>query len=153
VDVIAIAVAALFHDVSEVLTYYLPTPVKYHHASLTQAYWQIEAKARLELTGLLPKPLQAAYAPLLKGMIAENSRRLLKAADHLSAYLKCLREMRWGNLEFQGAAQRLEAKLDQCDLPEVKVFLQLFVPDCALPLDHLLEINNSNECQQVFVEG
>ena len=140
VDANAIATAALFHDASEVLTGDLPTPIKYFSSSLTTAYRQIEAIACDELVGLLPDPLQAAYQSLLSDeQQPESHHHIIKAADTLSAYLKCLSELRAGNLEFSITANELEQKLNDSALPEVAYFMQTFVPACALPLDGILK--------------
>ena len=108
VDANAIATAALYHDVSEVLTGDLPTPIKYFSTSLTNAYRQIEAIASEELISLLPQPLQASYQALLSDGQPESHHQIIKAADTLSAYLKCLSELRAGNLEFSVTASELE---------------------------------------------
>ena len=140
VDANAIATAALFHDASEVLTGDLPTPIKYFSSSLTTAYRQIEAIARDELIGLLPNPLQAGYQALLNDeQQPESHQEIIKAADNLSAYLKCLSELRAGNLEFSITARELEQKLNDSAFPEVSYFMQNFVPACALPLDGILK--------------
>ena len=140
VDANAIATAALFHDASEVLTGDLPTPIKYFSSSLTAAYRQIEAIACDELISLLPDPLQAAYQALLSdAQQPESHHQIIKAADTLSAYLKCLSELRAGNLEFSITARELEQKLNDSVLPEVAYFMQTFVPACALPLDGILK--------------
>ena len=134
-DANSIATAALFHDVSEVLTGDLPTPIKYFSTSLTTAYRQIEAIASEELISLLPQPLQASYQALLSDGQPESHHQIIKAADTLSAYLKCLSELRAGNLEFSVTASELEQKLKASSLPEVDYFMECFVPACALPLD------------------
>ncbi len=140
VDENAIATAALFHDASEVLTGDLPTPIKYFSSSLTAAYRQIEAIACDELISLLPNPLQAAYQALLSdGQQPESHHQIIKAADTLSAYLKCLSELRAGNLEFSITASELEQKLSDSALSEVAYFMQIFVPACALPLEGILK--------------
>ena len=140
VDANAIATAALFHDVSEVLTGDLPTPIKYFSNSLTTAYRQIEAIAGEELISLLPQPLQASYQALLSDeQQPESHHQIIKAADTLSAYLKCLSELRAGNLEFSVTASELEKKLKESSLPEVDYFMQSFVPACALSLDGSLK--------------
>ena len=140
VDANAIATAALFHDVSEVLTGDLPTPIKYFSTSLTTAYRQIEAIASEELISLLPQPLQASYQALLSDeQQPESHHQIIKAADTLSAYLKCLSELRAGNLEFSVTASELEKKLKESSLPEVDYFMQSFVPACALSLDGSLK--------------
>lgn len=139
-DANGIATAALFHDASEVLTGDLPTPVKYYSSTLTQAYRQIEAVAREELLRLLPDSLRSIYQPMLDDeQFPASFRPILKAPDTLSAYLKCLSELRAGNSEFDQAARRLEEQLKKLSLPEVDYFLEVFVPDCALPLDSLLQ--------------
>ena len=139
-DANSIATAALFHDVSEVLTGDLPTPIKYFSNSLTTAYRQIEAIACTELINTLPKELQAPYQALLSDeQQPESHHQIIKAADTLSAYLKCLSELRAGNLEFSVTASELEKKLKESSLPEVDYFMQSFVPACVLPLDGSLK--------------
>ncbi len=140
VDANAIATAALFHDASEVLTGDLPTPIKYFSNSITMAYRQIEAIACDELISLLPKPLQASYQALLSDeQQPEIYHQIIKAADTLSAYLKCLSELRTGNLEFTVTARKLESQLNASSLPEVAYFMQTFVADFAVPFDGVLE--------------
>lgn len=145
VDANAIATAALFHDASEVLTGDLPTPVKYFHRNLTHAYRRIEHIARQELLHTLPPALQATYQLLLnEAQWTESHQQLIKAADMLAAYLKCLSELRAGNQEFQIAAKQLEQKLKTSALPEVAYFIDAFVADCQLPLDSLLKQTELN---------
>jgi 5'-deoxynucleotidase len=92
------------------------------------------------LISLLPDPLQAAYQALLSdAQQPESHHQIIKAADTLSAYLKCLSELRAGNLEFSITARELEQKLNDSALPEVSYFMQTFVPACALPLDGILK--------------
>ena len=118
----------------------LPTPIKYFSTSLTAAYRQIEAIACEELIGLLPQPLQASYKALLNDeQKPESHHQIIKAADTLSAYLKCLSELRAGNLEFSVTASEIEKKLKQSSLPEVDYFMQSFIPACALPLNGSLK--------------
>ena len=132
--------AVVAHDVSEVLTGDLPTPIKYCSNSLTTAYRQIEAIACTELINTLPEALQASYHVLLSDeQQPEIHHQIIKAADTLSAYLKCLSELRAGNLEFSVTAGELERKLKESSLPEVDYFMQSFVPACALPLDGSLK--------------
>ena len=140
VDANAIATAALFHDASEVLTGDLPTPIKYFSNSITMAYRQIEAIACDELISTLPEALQASYQALLSDeQQPESYRQIIKAADTLSAYLKCLSELRTGNLEFTVTARKLESQLNASSLPEVAYFMQTFVADFAVPFDGVLE--------------
>lgn len=138
-DAQAIATAALFHDASEVLTGDLPMPVKYFHSSLTDAYRRIEHLARLELLNTLPQAMQDAYRQLIEeSHWPKANQQMIKAADTLSAYLKCLRELQAGNQEFTQASDQLLDKLGRYDMPEVNYFLETFVADCALTLDGLL---------------
>ena len=148
VDANAIATAALFHDASEVLTGDLPTPIKYFSSSLTAGYRQIKAIACDELISLLPNLLQGAYQELLSdGQQPESHHQIIKAADTLSAYLKCLSELCAGNLEFSITASELEQKLNDSTLPEVGYFMQTFVPACALPLDGILKSKTTPETE------
>ena len=95
------AVLAMFHDASEIITGDMPTPVKYHNARITAAYKEVEAEANRTLLDALPEDLRGAYLPLL---CAQNEdaecRRFVKAADKLSALIKCIEERRSGNMEF-----------------------------------------------------
>jgi 5'-deoxynucleotidase len=132
--------AVVAHDVSEVLTGDLPTPIKYCSNSLTTAYRQIEAIACTELINTLPEALQASYHVLLSDeQQPEIHHQIIKAADTLSAYLKCLSELRAGNLEFSVTASELEKKLKESSLPEVDYFMQSFIPAFVLPLDGSLK--------------
>lgn len=139
VDANVIATAALFHDASEVLTGDLPTPIKYFSSSITEAYQQIEAIATQELVASLTEPLQAPYRELLCDKFQSDCHnQIIKAADTLSAYLKCLAELRVGNNEFKITAQELEYKLKASRLPEVSYFMEVFIPDFAVPLDDII---------------
>ena len=139
VDANVIATAALFHDASEVLTGDLPTPIKYFSSSITEAYQQIEAIATQELVASLPEPLQAPYRELLCDKFQSDCHnQIIKAADTLSAYLKCLAELRVGNNEFKITAQELEYKLKASRLPEVSYVMEVFIPDFAVPLDDII---------------
>lgn len=140
VDPNKVATAAIFHDVSEVLTGDMPTPIKYYSPSLTNSYRQIEDIAKSELLKTLPPSLQSTYDELIN---IQNSpdvyKKLIKAADTISAYMKCLSELRTGNIEFKIAASQLENSLKNTGLPEVQYFVDNFIPDCQLPLDSLLK--------------
>lgn len=127
---------AAYHDVSEVLTGDLPTPVKYHSGALRDAYKQVERLAEERLLSMLPQDMQRTYAPYL--IPAEgDDHQLVKAADKISAYVKCMQEQRAGNHEFDAAAANLRAQLDAMPLPEVQDFMREFVPAFALNLDEL----------------
>jgi len=134
-----IAAAALYHDATEVITGDMPTPVKYHSRVMREAFGDIEHKAEAELLALLPEDLQGPFAPYLQeSQLAREEKELIKAADRLSAWLKCQAEIRAGNQEFGPAATQILQRLEQDGLPEVQYFLQVFAPSYDQPLDNLL---------------
>jgi 5'-deoxynucleotidase len=131
-------VLALYHDASEVLTGDLPAPVKYFNPDIKVAYKAIEAAAAHKLLAMVPEALRADYQALF--LSAEEDRvhrELVAAADKLCAYLKCLEEMGAGNHEFAKAEKALRASVEALDLPEVRYFLDTFVPSFRLTLDEL----------------
>lgn len=129
------AAAALFHDASEIFTGDMPTPVKYHNADIISAYKKVEALASDKLLATLPKELQASYTPLFSP--DESLVPLIKAADKLAAYIKCLEELKTGNNEFKLAATQTYGKLRALDMPEVDYFLEHFMNAFELTLDEL----------------
>jgi 5'-deoxynucleotidase len=136
-----IAAAALYHDATEVITGDLPTPVKYHSKVMRQAFGDIEHKAEAELLALLPPQLQKAFAPYVQeSALDEEEKKLIKAADRLSAWLKCRAEVAAGNREFEPAAAQIHRRLTQETLPEVTYFLEVFAPSYDQPLDNLLSL-------------
>ena len=132
----ACAAAALFHDATEIFTGDLPTPIKYYNPAILEAYRQVESVAADKLLGMLPEEMQGAYAPLLHGE-GEKEHRLVKAADKLAAYIKCMEEVEAGNGEFSQAAQETLAALERMELPEVGYFLKYFGAAFGLTLDEL----------------
>ena len=130
------AAAALFHDASEILTGDLPTPIKYYNPAIKQAYKEIEAVSCRKLLSMLPQELQPGYAPLLEESEPEV-QVIVKAADKLSAYIKCLEEVKAGNSEFREAAQQTKQALEGYDLPELRYFMETFLESFALSLDQL----------------
>lgn len=136
VDAGAVAVAALYHDASEILTGDMPTPIKYYNPSIRSAYKEVEAVANRKLLEMLPQELQGAYGPILEVSDPEI-RILVKAADKLSAYIKCVEEVKAGNGEFRDAARQTRAALESFGLPEVKYFLDTFMDSFTLTLDEL----------------
>jgi 5'-deoxynucleotidase len=127
---------AVYHDATEVMTGDLPTPVKYHNAELRSAYRQLEGVAADRLLALLPEDLRPAFFPCLKQEKGYD-RDVVKAADRISAYIKCLEEKRAGNREFDFAAENVRQSLDAIPLPEVKDFLRDFLPAFEMTLDEL----------------
>jgi len=140
-DPAAVALAALFHDAGEVLTGDLPTPVKYASPEMRNAYKGLEHDATQRLLRTLPVDLRGDYAPLLFPEDAEV-RRLVKAADKLTAYLKAVQEDALGNREFARAKAALRAQLDDLiagdpPAPEAEHILREFGPAFSLSLDEL----------------
>ena len=132
----AAAAAALFHDAGEILTGDLPTPIKYNNPEIMAAYRQVEAEASEKLLAMLPDALRPAYAPLLAEP-DHGLKPLVKAADKLSAYIKCIEERRAGNDEFLRAETKTLETLRGYGLPEVDYFLEHFIPAFELTLDEL----------------
>jgi 5'-deoxynucleotidase len=138
VDANRVAVLALYHDASEVLTGDLPTPVKTFNPEIRSAYHAIEAAARDKLLGMLPAALQADYAAFFHPVDEDRAHwELVRAADKLCAYMKCLEELGAGNPEFAQAEKTLRAAVEALPLPEVRYFLDVFAPSLRLTLDEL----------------
>lgn len=132
----AVAVAALYHDASEILTGDMPTPIKYDNPAIQRAYKDVEAVAEGKLLCLLPEDLRRAYAPVLT-QVDPEVEQLVKAADKLSAYIKCVEELKAGNGEFRAAAAQTRRALEGCGLPEAAYFLETFMDSFSLTLDEL----------------
>ena len=144
------AAVALYHDCSEILTGDLPTPIKYHSAEIKNAYKQVEMLACDRLLETLPEEVRPAFAPFIGGEAEERLYDLVKAADKLSAYLKCIEERRAGNDEFLSAEKQTRKILDESPLPEVKYFLEKFVPAFELTLDELGTIDTIEDNQSQY---
>ena len=136
-DLGAVAVAALYHDGSEVYTGDMPTPVKYNSPELRQSYKLIEEQAALTLLSHLPEDLREDYAPLLREDLSEDVHRLVKAADKLAAYIKCVEEVKCGNTEFADAKKTTFEALKKRNIPELEIFLTEFLPAFELTLDEM----------------
>ena len=130
------AVAALYHDASEILTGDLPTPIKYYNPEIKSAYKQIEAVSCEKLLALLPPELQAGYRPLLFES-DPGTAKIVKAADKLSAYIKCVEELKAGNSEFEAAARQTRQALCDMQLPCLDYFMAHFLDSFQLTLDEL----------------
>ena len=131
-----IAAAALFHDAPEIITGDMPTPIKYYNPDIKTAYRQVEAVAQDKLLSMLPPELVPAYGPLVRESDKEV-KRYVKAADKLSAYIKCVEELKAGNAEFRDAAAQTRQALESYGLPEVQYFLEVFMDSFSLTLDQL----------------
>lgn len=138
-----IALLAMYHDATEILTGDLPTPVKYHSPQIRKAYREVETLAGERLLALLPEDLRGEYGSLLEfsGERDAEYRIYVKAADKISAIIKCLEEKKSGNREFAGAERSLRAALESLDLEEARIFLEEFLPSYELNLDEQ-EIQN-----------
>ncbi len=141
VDPAQVALLALYHDASEILTGDLPTPVKYFNPAIRDAYQAVESVATSRLLSLLPADLVPDFRPILEpdrdDPVIRESLVLVKAADRISAYLKCVEEGKAGNSEFVQAGRATLAKIQAMDLPEVTRFMRDFVPSFSLTLDEL----------------
>lgn len=131
-----VAVVALYHDAPEIFTGDLPTPVKYANDAIRDAYKAVEQGAADSLLAMLPAELRPAFGPLLSESDPEVLS-LVKAADKLSAYLKCVEELKAGNLEFKSAAKQTRAALESYGQPELDYFMEHFLPAFSLTLDEL----------------
>lgn len=131
------AVLALYHDAPEILTGDLPTPVKYYNPEIREAYREVEEVSARRLLSMLPEALRPAYEPLLLEDPESKYHALVKAADKLSAYIKCVEEVKAGNTEFRQAAEQTYHVLEDSPLPEVAYFLEHFLPGFSLTLDEL----------------
>lgn len=141
-DANAIATAALYHDITEVITGDLPTPIKYHSPQITNAYKQIEQQAEKELLQLLPAALKDDFAQLIqKDKLPNEQQDIIKSADKISAYLKCQAELKAGNKEFEIASAEIVKTLEQSKQQEVIFFMKHFAPSCSLTLDGLMQTN------------
>ena len=136
IDAGQVAVAALYHDASEILTGDMPTPIKYYNPEIKNSYRKVEAVANDKLLSLLPEELRADYEPVLK--IADPEiHRLVKAADKLSAYIKCVEELKAGNAEFRRAAEQTRAALEEMHMPELDYFMEHCLDSFSRTLDEL----------------
>ena len=134
---------AVYHDAAEVMTGDLPTPVKYHSDELRGAYHRLEELSADRLLALLPEDLQPAYNPYMK-QASGYEHTLVKAADRISACIKCMEEQRAGNREFDYAAENIRDSIASIDLPEVKDFLTDFLPAFDMTLDELNHPSGEN---------
>lgn len=131
-----VAVAALYHDATEIITGDMPTPIKYFNETLRDSYKEVEAVAADRLLAMLPQELRGEYEPLLKEQGPEV-RAVVKAADKLSAYLKCVEELKAGNNEFRLAREQTWEALQDNPLPALQYFMEHFLPSFELTLDEL----------------
>lgn len=142
-DAAHIALMAMFHDATEIITGDLPTPVKYQNNAIATEYKKIEKLAEQQLLSLLPDEFIEDYQTLLDTEHQDvESAKVVKAADTLCAYIKCLEEIAAGNKEFVLAKRRLESMLEERMTPAVQYFIDVFIPSFSLTLDEMSSGNN-----------
>lgn len=137
------ALLAMYHDVSEIITGDLPTPVKYYNPEIRTIYSEIEQQAADRLLSYLPDDIREEYVPLLKPEESERELwRIVKAADKISAYIKCIEERRMGNDDFVTAEKATLESIHAMELSEAEVFLEEFIPAYTLTLDEQSELDD-----------
>lgn len=130
-----IALLGLYHETSEVITGDLPTPVKYYNPEINKAYKELERIANEKLVNMLPEDFQDSYRDLMNPTGKEE--QIVKAADKLAAYIKCIEEVKCGNGEFKKAQKSIKQALEKNELPCVKYFMENFIPAYSKTLDEL----------------
>ena len=128
---------AIYHEAGEVITGDLPTPIKYFNEDITKSYKEIEGFAEDTLCGMLPEELKGSLSPYIKGEVGDDVKRIVKAADRLAAYIKCVEEKSSGNREFDKAAVRTMSVIKDMAMPEVEYFIENFLPSYEMTLDEL----------------
>ena len=137
VDVEKVLLYALYHEAAEVITGDLASPIKYFNPGIRDAYRQIEHMASQKLMDYLPADFQEDFRALLFPDEESYEWRIVKAADRISAYVKCLEEYGFGNREFLTAQENIRASVSQMNMPEAEDFMREFAPSFMLPLDAL----------------
>ena len=136
-DVLKTVLYAMYHETSEVMTGDLPTPIKYYNRSIQGAYKELEKSACEKIVSTLPEEMKKGIEPYVMADEDCVESRLVKAADRLAAYIKCLEELRSGNGEFSKAKKSIEADLRSKKMPEMEYFFEHFIPSFKLTLDEL----------------
>lgn len=135
-----LCVLGLYHDMPEIITGDMPTPIKYYNDEIRRAYGEIEKNTELSLLNFLPEDMRSAYSELLcSEKVDAELKDLLKAADKISALIKCIEEKQAGNTEFNAAYDSTLRAIEQSPCPEAKVFLEEFIGAYSLSLDELTE--------------
>ena len=139
-DISKTVLYALYHECSEVMTGDLPTPIKYFNKEIHGAYKQLEDRAADKLLNMLPPPMAGAFESYVKADTESYEYKLVKAADKLSAYVKCLEELKSGNGEFKKAKQSIGRELKAKKLACLDYFIENFLPGFSLTLDEMEEL-------------
>ena len=137
VDIAKTVLYATYHETSEVMTGDLPTPIKYYNQGLHGAYKELEKSACEKIVKTLPEVMQKAISPFVLADEESEEYQIVKAADRLAAYIKCLEELRAGNSEFVKAKKSIEEDLHARKMPEIEYFFEHFIPSFSLTLDEL----------------
>lgn len=137
VDAEHIAMLALYHETGEVITGDFATPVKYFNPEVKNAIHDMEDLAKERIHSMLPSELQPAYRELILPDETTEEYKIVKAADRICAYLKCVEELKWGNREFEKAEASIRADIEAIDREEVRYFLAHFIESFSLTLDEL----------------
>lgn len=137
VDVEKVLLYALYHEAAEVITGDLASPIKYFNPGIRDAYKEIERMASEKLLEYLPEDMRGDFRALLFPDEESYEWRIVKAADRISAYVKCLEEYGYGNREFLTAQENIRASISQMNMPEAEDFMREFAPSFMLPLDAL----------------
>ncbi len=137
-DVERLVMLAMYHDCSEILTGDMPTPIKYYNPEIKEAYKEVEAVANKKLLEMLPEDLRPDYKPFFDHSDEDPKLlKLLKAADKISALIKCIEEENSGNHEFSKAKISITQNIRDMHLPEADTFLDEFIPSYGLTIDEL----------------
>lgn len=133
-----LALIGMYHDATEIITGDMPTPIKYRNSAIKAAYKAVEGEAGAELLSGLPKEMREVYKPLL-GYTGDEKElwEIVKAADKISAYIKCIEEQRMGNREFEKAGESIKGIIEDMHMPEVDYFMENFIPAYSMTLDEL----------------
>ncbi|MDD4316819.1 MAG: 5'-deoxynucleotidase [Clostridia bacterium] len=131
-----IVISAVYHEASEVITGDLPTPIKYYNADINSAYKNLEDIANKKLVGMLPEDFRHTFEEILISP-SDETKRFVKAADKLAAYIKCIEEVKIGNSEFIKAKATIYKELIAYNMPEIEYFLQTFIEGFEKTLDEL----------------
>lgn len=137
IDPNRVAVLGMFHDSNEIITGDMPTPIKYFNPEISKAYKDIENVSKDKLLSMLPSQLTEDYKKIFFHEEVSDSWRLVKAADRISAYIKCLEEVKAGNKEFKKASETILKTINDIKLPEVTYFMENFIPSFFLTLDEM----------------
>lgn len=134
IDADRVAVLAMYHDTSEIITGDMPTPIKYYNPKIKSVYKEIEAVAEEKLISMLPDYMKPEFTNLYNNP-DEKMSEIVKAADKISAFIKCIEEMKMGNHEFSKAKDATEKAIRDMHLAAADIFLEEFIPSFYLSLD------------------